>query len=248
MNNNYIDNIKKSSAFRTKINSDHLYSDLWYGDRINKICFTFSPRGGCSISFQCFLDLVNLLEDALNYDKFIHNYRNDILDKNILYIDINQLIKENYIFIKFIMNPYIRAVSSFRVKNNYNITFREYLKNLINNKIDFFDYIDRYHSYKQYIDGEKQLITKYICINENDEIIIRLKNNKLFKINPNNYSSIHHGIKTTNNNFCGDTLKDEINNKLPLSYKYFYDDEIKKLVETYYKDDIEQYSFTFELI
>ena len=60
MNDNYIDNIKKSPAFKTKINSDHLYSDLWYGDKVNKICFTFSPRAGCSISFQCYLDLVNL--------------------------------------------------------------------------------------------------------------------------------------------------------------------------------------------
>lgn len=245
MNNNYIDNISKSSAFKTKMNSDHLYSDLWYGDKINKICCTFSPRGGCTISFQCYLDLVNLLDNALNYNSFAHHYRTNILDNDITYIDINKLIEENYIFIKFIMNPYIRAVTIFRHQDSHNLSFREYLKQLVNNEIDYFNENDIYHLQQQYIKGEEKIITKYICINENEELIIKLKNNKIFKINPNNYSSIHHGIKTINTNFCGDIVKDEINNNLPSSYKYFYDDEIKKLVEIYYKDDFEQYNFTF---
>jgi hypothetical protein len=33
--------------------------------------------------------------------------------------------------------------------------------------------------------------------------------------------------------------------RLYLSYKYFYDEEIKQMVETYYKDDIEKYGFSF---
>ena len=35
---------------------------------------------------------------------------------------------------------------------------------------------------------------------------------------------------------------------LPKSYKYFYDDEIKKMVKIFYKDDIVKYNFTFDNI
>jgi hypothetical protein len=46
--------------------------------------------------------------------------------------------------------------------------------------------------------------------------------------------------------FCGDTPKNTINKNLPKSYKYFYDDEIKSLCESFYKQDIEKYGFTFD--
>ena len=65
-------------------------------------------------------------------------------------------------------------------------------------------------------------------------------------MNVNNYSSSHHGNRTAYAEFCGDIPKDTINNTLPKSYKYFYDDEIKCLVDIYYKNDIEKYGFTFD--
>ena len=60
------------------------------------------------------------------------------------------------------------------------------------------------------------------------------------------YTSIHHGIKTDNTEFCGDVLKNDVNKKLPKSYKYFYDDEIKQMVDTYYRQDIEHYGYSFD--
>ena len=54
-------------------------------------------------------------------------------------------------------------------------------------------------------------------------------------------------IKNINNTtFCGDLSKELINNNLPKSYKYFYDDEIKKMLETYYHKDIQQYGYSFD--
>jgi hypothetical protein len=49
-----------------------------------------------------------------------------------------------------------------------------------------------------------------------------------------------------NTEFCGDLPKSIINENLPRTYKYFYDDEIKQMVETYYKKDIEQYGYSFD--
>ena len=60
----------------------------------------------------------------------------------------------------------------------------------------------------------------------------------LYNLDVNKYSSEHHGIKNINNvQFCGD---------LPKSYKYFYDDEIKKMIETFYEKDIQQYGYSFD--
>ena len=92
-----------------------------------------------------------MLEDGLNYNAFIHNYRCEVFIPNITYKNIDDLIKEKYTFIKFIMNPYIRAVSVYRAQTSHNLSFREYLKQLINNKIDYFNNNDKWHYHQQYI-------------------------------------------------------------------------------------------------
>jgi len=111
---------------------------------------------------------------------------------------------------------------------------------------DYFNDNDKYHLQKQYIEGEELIITKYIRINENETYNIKLKDGRDYIIDPNKYSAPHHSVKTNNTEFCGDIPKDTINQNLPKSYKYFYDEEIKSLVDTFYKDDVEKYNFSFD--
>ena len=244
-NTELIDNIKNSNGALTVFN-DSIYGNLWYVDKLNKLCFTFTPRGGCSISYQCYLDLLGLLNDGLNYNSFIHKYRGELFNKNVETIPINVLSNEGYTFIKFIINPYIRAVSIFRAQTSHNLSFRDYLKQLVNNEIDYFNDNDKYHLHQQYIKDEESVINKYICIDKYEKHTIKLHNGDDYIINVNKYTSPHHGKKTKDSTFCGDVSKNEINRKLPCSYRYFYDNEIKSLVEKYYKEDIEKYSFSFE--
>ena len=244
--NTDLDNNAKNSNGALTVFNNSKYGDLWYVDKLNKLCFTFTPRGGCSISFQCYLDLLGLLKDGLDYNSFIHKYRCDIFNKNIENIPINKLCSEGYLFIKFIINPYIRAVSIFRAQTSHNLSFREYLKQLVSENTDYFNDNDKYHLHQQYINGEESIINKYICIDKYETHTIKLNNDQDYVIDVNKYTSLHHGKKTSNTSFCGDVPKNEINKKLPCSYKYFYDDEIKLLVEQYYKDDIEKYSMSFD--
>lgn len=111
--------------------------------------------GGCSVAFQQFLDLNGLLDDAIKYKSWLHDYRTEILDPNIKKCNINTLILHNYTFIKFIINPYIRAVSIYRANVSNNLSFREYLKEILNNTHGYFNNNDKFHSHSQYIDGEK---------------------------------------------------------------------------------------------
>jgi len=245
MKENLICNIKTKNVSVTKYGNS-IYNNLFYCDNDNKICISFTPRGGCSISFQQYLDLVGLLKDALDYNSFIHLYRNEIFHPNIKFIDINELIKQQFTFIKFIMNPYIRAVSIFRPQMSHNLSFRQWLKQIMNNKIDFLNDNEIFHLHQQYIPGEEKIITKYIKIDKNETFEIKLSDGTLYNLDVNKYNSCHHGNKTDNTNFCGDLLRKDVNEILPKSYKYFYDEEIKKMVEIIYKEDIQHYGYSFD--
>ena len=128
------------------------------------------------------------------------------------------------------MNPYRRAVTIYRTQTSCNLSFRDYLRKI---KLINFNDIDKYHMGLQYIHGEEDIPFIYIKI-ENNEIDL------------SKYNSVHHGIKTNNNSFCGDTPREIINNNLPNKYSLFYDSEIKKMVYTLYKKDIDYYGYTFE--
>jgi len=246
MNNQLIENIKQKQICKTNYGTS-IYEDLFYCDNKNKICFTFTPRGGCSIVFQQYLDLIGLLKDGLDYNPFIHYYRVEILNPNIEHIDINKLIQQQFTFIKFIINPYIRAVSIFWAQTSHNLSFREYLYQLINNKVDYFNDNDKYHYNQQYIDGEENIITKYVKIDKYEIFDIRLFDGTLYTLDVNKYTSSHHSKKNNNNTkFCGDLPRIEVFENLPKIYKYMYDDEIKNMVETFYKKDIEHYGYSFE--
>lgn len=240
-------NIINSGAAKTSF-GESIYSNLWYVDTKNKLCITFTPRGGCSISFQQYLDLLGLLDDALKYNSFIHHYRVNNFIENIPLIPIQILLEKKYTFIKFIMNPYIRAVSIYTAQFSdkcHNFSFRQYLRDLVNNKVSYLIENDLYHIHPQYIEGEEKIITKYIKINENQKYTIKLGNGKDYEIDVNKYTSSHHGKKFDHCEFCGDTPLQEIIYNLPKSYKYFYDDEIKNLVDIFYEKDIKKYGFTF---
>ena len=205
----------------------------------------WSPRAGCSITFQCFLDINNLLNEALNYNNFIHVYRMDIYQKNVPSIPLKQLIKENYIIIKSIVNPYSRAVSIWRghISMDKTISFKEYMKQLINETI-ILSKMDRNHTIPQYITNEESYITKYIKLDLNETYTIQLNNETDYIIDINKYTSTHHGVKTEHTNYCGDICRKDI--ILPKSYKYFYDEETKKMVEDVYGIDIKMYNYSFE--
>jgi len=245
---NSIDAIKITNGFTTKAPINHPYNNLIYGDTKNKVCFMFSPRAGCTIVFQCYLDLLGLLVDGINrYEQSdIHNYRSYIFNPNVPVLPIQQLIDKQYTFIKFIMNPYIRAVSIYRAHNCHNLTFRQFLVDLANNRADYLTSVAKYHCRQQYMPGEENIVTKYIRVNEYETCNIKLHDESDYVIDVNKYTSSHHGSKGTHSRFCGDTALNDVKDDLPCSYKHFYDDEIRELVDICYSDDVRKYNFTFD--
>jgi hypothetical protein len=239
-----INNVKKRSCFKTYVK---LPGDYYYGDIDKNICFLWSPRAGCSITLKCFLDMVGLLDDAENYSNWIHDYKMYIFIQNVPEININELSKKKCNIIKTLVNPYSRAVSTWRTQRNSNLSFRDYLKELVNNKNSYVNESDKYHSKQQYIDGEEKFVTKYIKLDKYEKYDITLLDGTNYTVDVTKYTSKHHAKRSADiNYFVGDIKLTGIHNKVPLSYKYFYDDEIKEMVYTYYKKDIEFYGYTFE--
>lgn len=68
----------------------------------------------------------------------------------------------------------------------------------------------------------------------------------LYNLDVNKYSYCHHINRKTTYFFAEIYPKNNVIEKMLNSYKYFYDEEIKKIVDTYYKQYIEHYGYLFD--
>ena len=222
------------------------HNSLLYGDSNRKIAYIMSPRAGCSVSFKFYLKSLNdkLLNDALEYNDFVHCYRTEIFTKHLPQKTIEELIDENYTFVKFVVNPYQRAVSSFRMlfgeleNPKYDLTFNQYYINLIQNKnMELYSNKELSHCQPQYLKFEEKVnpIIYRIDFDKGKDLEV----NGLI-INLNNISSVHHSNrenKETNIPLCNIPRR-EINTFLPKKYNVLYNENNRKLIENYYRDDI----------
>ena len=243
----------KFGGFRYQWFNNNNKHSLLYGDSNRKIAYIMTPRAGCSVSFKFYLDSLDstLLEKAIKYNNFIHHYRIEVFDKNIKIVKIEQLIKENYKFIKFVINPFQRAVSSFALINakdinniKYDLNFQTYYENLYKNiNLHLYANADLIHTYPQYLKGEKELnLTIYKLEDKDKELNI----NGL-KINLKKYSSNHHGnrnIKNNSNKKLYEIKRRNILQNLPTKYKLMYNKQSIDYVQNYYKDDIIDYKYS----
>lgn len=215
-------------------------------DDLNKICFMWSPRAGCTITCSCIFDMLTIYEDAVDYYAFIHLYRAEIFHQHAPYKPLNTLIEQNYMIIKSVLNPYARAVSIWRLQMSHDLSFRDYLRDLIGGRSDYLTAVDIYHLRPQYVKGEESYVTKYIKLDLNEKYVVKLANGSDYEIDINKYSSPHHAVRTETYHFVGDVKRSEIYPIVPKSYRWFYDDEIQAMVEKYYGDDIRIYGYSLD--
>ena len=213
-----------------------------------KFIIDFTPKAGCSIICKMFFDYMDELEKALNYSPWIHNYRIKYYYHKYGFVHYNQLSSNKIIKIKFVRNPYSRAVSSFihvmktelkQLFNNEDMSFYDFLINLKKNK-----YPSNPHYNLQMNNLEKKNTFNHIIKIENLEKEIKNLNER-FNLNLNcNFTSNHHIIKEKNNqNVC--YVKYSEISKIP-TYNNFYNKETKDLVYEIYYPDIIGYNYTFE--
>jgi hypothetical protein len=192
---------------------------------------------------------MDVLEKALKYNQWIHNYRNHHYYAKFGRVNNKLLLSNDIIKIKFVRNPYSRAVSSFlhvmktnkikKLFNNEDMSFYEFLLNIKKNI-----YPNNIHYNLQMINSEKKNTFNHIIKIENLEK--EIKNlNKRFNLNLNyDFTSSHHIIKKRINTNVSDVKFSKIL-EIP-NYSSFYDKKTKDLVDEIYNLDIIEYNYTFE--
>lgn len=220
-----------------------------------KILFHTSPKSNCTVVAKMFYEYINLLTEALNYCPWIHDYTRDKYYIRPKKDNLKEVLK-----IKFVRNPFTRAVSSYLHVMHTN------LKNEMKlNNESFFDFLNIIKTSPQYV-GANHYLPQYNqkYPNEYFNEIIKVENinteiqrvNEKYSVHFNPYHDSCHfkskHISNENTTFVGYSSFDEINkmienNRLP-HYSYFYDENIKNIVSQIFAEDIVKYNYSFEEI
>ena len=219
----------------------------------NKLLIDWKEKSGCTTIVKMVFKYLGILNEALKYDDWIHKYRMNVYYNNYGKVNSFNIQKgefKDFSKIKFVRNPYSRAVSSYlHVMNNltsyekYNfrdISFHNFLikiKDIKNPNVHWQKQSRRIEKFN------KNFFDKIIKIenieDEINDINIKYNLNFIYK-----KDGKHHTKKSDGINFVGNSIYSKIKNNIP-EYIYFYNNKIKNLVEIIYFDDLKIYNYTF---
>lgn len=235
-------------------------------DKRRKILMFWTPKAGCTTAKSLFLQHMGLLPIALSYDAWVHNFcdavsnglnpHEDILSTFVgesltWYVQNNEFLK-----IKVIRNPYLRVVSSFLVYISVHaptdFTFRQFVRFLSHcDNCDELGHHVAFHCCPQYSFAVDPLIDKYVrleSIEQDLQNVDACAHTNFLDAYRVIMESGHHHIRerdSSHTDFAGDRKASEfVNNAMP-DYQYFYDQEMKTLVDNIYYYDIVEYGYEF---
>jgi Sulfotransferase family len=221
----------------------------------------WSPRGGCTSLIKWFYFQVGVLQDAKNYNPWIHYYRMNIFEKQPNYVNrlSKCILEEKKESVKLVRNPYKRCVSSFFAtltnkiimeqiapNSKGGLSFKEFLY-LVRQKGVKRGRINN-HVAQQYEEGEKMIIRNYFKLEEFEKAIINFETK--YKLTKSPLSEIiksphHMSSKMINNNGVNANTIITLNmfsGSLP-TYESFYDNETKELVKDLFIKDFQAYGY-----
>ena len=235
----------------------------------------WSERAGCTSFIKWFFYQIDLLETAVQYDPWVHNYEYQVYKNRPTYkMEILQeLMSSGKETVKLVRNPYKRALSSFTIFtwtpehvwsqmrqemgqlfNKHNqltegFSFSQFLQYL---KLKIHVIHDGHFS-PQYIAGEESYIKQYIYLENFEGGIRKLEGKYRLKHSPLEEitQSGHHfqDKMILQGSFADVRSTDSAFPKFPIlpTFSSFYNEETKTLVEDIYKQDFEKYSYPKEL-
>jgi hypothetical protein len=231
-----------------------------------KICLFFSAKAGCTFATKWFFYQQGLLDEALAYNKWVHEYRRNIYNKTATYKkELNHVNSSKYIRIKLVRSPYQRAVSSYIhavMHNHINTEITEFLARPLTqeHRFSFEEFISfleetgvqdcNPHNRVQALQVELQnkLSFSYIIKLENSYADFKDIENK-FNLKISDFETLseshHHRKKISSEEFNGDKILGRIN-KYFFEYASFYNKTLKNQVAKLYACDFSQYQYDID--
>ena len=249
------------------------YRDGIRDDR-HKIILIWTPKAGCTLGVSMMFQHMGLLKKALACKQGpIHGYRHHFY-RTVGYVDVNKhIVAEKYRVLKLIRNPYDRAVSQYLFcmkRDKLRQSFREYLQILKDHKMVYMvngKHMPRVtnHSLTQYIPGEEKYVTEYLRLESIHSDLQRITAKYGWKLLiPGGIPTAHHtlreggggsgsgsggGAGSTDGGggsvYLGDKPFAQLPQKVPSSYRCFYNADTRRLVEELYGDDVRRYGYAF---
>jgi hypothetical protein len=243
----------------------------------NNLMVGWTPKCACTTVCKMFFNEIGLLDEALDFHPFIHQYRQRVYEPKHPILT-NYFHDKNMLKFKVVRNPYRRVVSSYvhymrdeYTENNHpiinqlkrmgheepnNITFIDYLNYLT--KVDLNKQKTEFHQEYQHDPFELDNSMKWdhiIKIEEIDKGIDRLnkKYGTTLTVKGDIGKSFHYTIKDKNfkeiafDKKAKDIIRKEGDTTIIPDYKMFYNPSIKKRVDKLYGTDIKLYKYNFNL-
>ena len=233
--------------------------------RCDKFIIDWTPKAGCTIAKKIWLDYMDTLDEALKIECYhsgvllrgwVHDFM-PIFFRRFGRVGTEvELKSDNFIKIKYVRNPWDRAVSSYIHACKYpglfgdyeeiNPSFYGFLEALITGELSMHGGGDHWRIQNLFPEVKYNEIIKIENLKPETKRL-----NKKYNLNLKwNFGSRHH-VKKKNriNNFFNASASyvkkylDE-HNQVP-AYSSFYDDQTIKMVYEIYKTDVNTYQYKY---
>lgn len=218
--------------------------------RKKNIVIIWSAKCASVIINKMFFEEENLLDEALQYSNWIHDYREKYI--------VNTSLRRNYLinqpktlYLQFVRNPYSRVVSSYLHAMKHNLYCKSNKNHKFNN-INFLTFLKylKNGNIKSNIHHQKQtfFLNRNILPFRIEELGKSIKIiNKRYNLNYKIHNSSHHYEKKNIEKYVGNLNWNDLKNNVPKKYFYFYNKESKELVEELYKEDFINFKYTWNM-
>lgn len=237
-----------------------------------KICLFLNEKAGCTFATSWFFFQQGLLEEALDYHFWIHNYRYDVYYKQKIYKStLKSILSENFTRIKLVRSPFQRAVSSYihAIKTKYTTTeISDFLGRKVNDDEkftfeEFVEYLEKSgvencnpHHRVQVEKLEKAGLLQFDKIIKLEESLpafrqieneLGLKQSNPDLIFESISKSRHHRKRINSDEYCGNRMFKQKDAAFS-QYQAFYNNSLKQKIANLYTCDFEHYNYAIDEI